>query len=102
MIYQLYRYETHQDCQVKDVEQVCLELGHTTVGELRKSLNKPRVDAIEVKTILGRKVSDLEKQKTINDEKLKKAHEKPKSEIEGQNEKYTPELCAYICHIFSI
>ena len=113
VICQQCRYETHQDCQVKDVEQVCLELDHTTVGELRKSLNKIRVDAIEVKNILGRNVSDLEKQKQSMMKKLKKAHEdvlkeenrkyeKTKSEIEGQNEKYTSELCAYICHINSI
>ena len=113
VICQQCRYETHQDCQVKDVEQVCLELDHTTVGELRKSLNKIRVDAIEVKNILGRNVSDLEKQKQSMMKKLKKAHEdvlkeenrkyeKTKSEMEGQNEKYTSELCAYICHINSI
>ena len=113
VICQQCRYETHKDCPVKDVEQVCLELDHTTVGELRKSLNKIRVDAIEVKNILGRNVSDLEKQKQSMMKKLKKAHEdvlkeenrkyeKTKSEMEGQNEKYTSELCAYICHINSI
>ena len=113
VICQQCRYETHQDCPVKYVEQVCLELDHTAVGELRKSLNKLRVDAIEVKTILGRNVSDLEKQKQSMMKKLNKAHEdvlkeenrkyeKTKSEMEGQNEKYTSELCAYICHINSI